>query len=71
VYLETAALALASTLAQTDIDKMICKDWISSLPTTSSTKVSNFQYESQINDTDNIRDQREKKFKSTINVHDI
>jgi hypothetical protein len=41
VYLETAALAAIPNLAQADIDKMICKDWLSNQPTTSSTKVSN------------------------------
>lgn len=37
VYLETKALALATSLSQTDVNKMICKDWVSSQPTTSST----------------------------------
>lgn len=35
VYLETKAAALG-TLTQADVDKMICKDWISPQPTTSS-----------------------------------
>ena len=37
VYLETYTLALG-TLTQTDVDKMICKDWISSQPSTSSSQ---------------------------------
>ena len=40
VYLETYALA-AGSLTQTNVDKMICKDWISSQPSTSSSQVSN------------------------------
>jgi len=49
VYLETKALAAVS-LSQTDIDKMICKDWVSSQPSTSSSVVSNMiGYELQSN----------------------
>lgn len=38
VYLETRALAAASSLSQSDVDKMICKDWVTNLPTTSSSQ---------------------------------
>lgn len=38
VYIETKAKALG-TLTQSDVDKMICKDWATTQPSTSSSSV--------------------------------